>query len=283
MSSDGTSEQPNDLGIDHKGRGELLREDEVERTFDTMVARGRPRLFRTVPELVASGIIAGVEIALGVLAFLAVEQATGSQLLAGLAFGVGFITLLLGNSELFTEGFLVPLAVVLAKEAGWWRLLRFWSLTLLGNLIGGWLAMWMVITAFPELQHLAVETGAKYAEAGLSLQTFLLSVLAGSVMTLMTRMRLGTNNDVARVLASIAVAFLVAGMGMFHSVLDTLFIFGGLHAGAEYTYLHWLVFFGWCLLGNAVGGIGLTAFLRLIRSHVRLFEWRRTAPVSNRP
>ncbi|MHA6802346.1 formate/nitrite transporter family protein [Salinifilum ghardaiensis] len=278
-----SSEEPDELGTDYKGRGDLLREDEVERTFDTMVARGRPRLFRTIPELVASGIIAGVEIALGVLAFLAVEQATGSQLLAGLAFGVGFLTLLLGNSELFTEGFLVPLAVVLAKEAGWWRLLRFWVLTLLGNLIGGWVSMWMVITAFPELRHLAAETGAKYAEAGLSLQTFLLAVLAGSTMTLLTRMRLGTEDDVARVLASIAIAFLVAGMGMFHSVLDTLFIFGGLHAGGDYNYLHWLAFFGWCVLGNAVGGIGLTAFLRLVRSHVRLFEWRRATPASNRP
>ncbi|SDQ90122.1 formate/nitrite transporter family protein [Actinopolyspora saharensis] len=271
------------LGTDSKGRHAPLREDEVERAFDAIVARGRPRLFRTVAELLASGVIAGVEISLGVLAFLAVEQATGSELLAGLAFGVGFIALLLGNSELFTEGFLVPIAVVLAKEAGWWRLLRFWAITLAGNLFGGWLSMWMVVVAFPELGSVAVETGRTFAESGYTLRTFLLAVLAGSVMTLLTRMRIGTSDDVARVLASLTTAFLMAGLSMYHSVLDTLFLFGGIHAGAGYGYGTWAVFFGWTVLGNAVGGIGLTSFLRLVRSHERLNEWRRAAPASRRP
>lgn len=279
-----TGDQDGDqLRTDSKGRHAPLREDEVERAFDALVARGRPRLFRTVAELLASGVIAGMEISLGVLAFLAVEEATGSELLAGLAFGVGFIALLLGNSELFTEGFLVPIAVVLAKEAGWWRLLRFWAITLFGNLLGGWLTMWMVVVAFPKLGPTAVATGRTFAESGFTLRTFLLAVLAGSVMTLLTRMRIGTSDDVARVIASLTTALLVAGLSMYHSVLDTLFLFGGIHAGAGYGYGTWLAFFGWTVLGNAVGGIGLTSFLRLVRSHERLYEWRHTAPESNRP
>ncbi|NYH79224.1 formate/nitrite transporter FocA (FNT family) [Actinopolyspora biskrensis] len=279
-----TGDQDDDqLRTDSKGRHPPLREDEVERAFDAIVARGRPRLFRTLPELLASGVIAGVEISLGVLAFLAVEEATGSELLAGLAFGVGFIALLLGNSELFTEGFLVPIAVVLAKEAGWWRLLRFWGITLAGNLFGGWLSMWMVVVAFPGLGSAVVATGRTFAESGFTLRTFLLAVLAGSAMTLLTRMRIGTSDDVARVIASLTTALLVAGLSMYHSVLDTLFLFGGIHAGAGYGYGTWVAFFGWTVLGNAVGGIGLTSFLRLVRSHERLYEWRRTAPASNRP
>ncbi|SDO95450.1 Formate/nitrite transporter FocA, FNT family [Actinopolyspora xinjiangensis] len=280
-----TERESDDEGArtDSKGRHAPLREDEVERALDTIVSRGRPRLFRTMPELLASGTIAGIEISLGVLAFLSVEQATGSKPLAGLAFGVGFIALLLGNSELFTEGFLVPIAVVLAREAGWWRLARFWLATLVGNLLGGWLSMWMVVVAFPGLREVAIETGGTFAESGFTPRTFLLAVLAGSTMTLLTRMRIGTGDDVARVLASMATAFLVAGLGMYHSVLDTLFIFGGIHAGAGYGYGSWIAFFGWTVLGNAVGGIGLTTFLRLVRSHERLYEWRRSAPASRRP
>lgn len=272
----GASADQHDPGTDRKGRHPRQREDEVERALDQIVERGRPRLFRTAPELLASGVIAGVEIGLGVLAFLAVEDATGSKLVAGLAFGIGFIVLLLGNSELFTEGFLVPLAVVVAKEATWWQLLRFWIATLVGNLAGGWVTMWMVVTAFPELRTTVIEAGRTFATAPLSLQTFLLAVLAGSTMTLLTRMRIGTTDDVARVIACIATAFLVAGLGLFHSVLDTLFIFGGIHAGATYGYGQWIVFFGWTVLGNLVGGIGLTSILRLIRSHERLSEWRST-------
>ncbi|WP_345420915.1 formate/nitrite transporter family protein [Actinomycetospora chlora] len=259
---------------DSQGRHDAIREHEVERTFDQVVQNGRPRLYRTPTELVASGTIAGVEIALGVLAFLAVEQATGSKLLAGIAFSVGFIALLLGNSELFTEGFLVPVAVVAAKEATWSRLGRFWVLTLVGNLVGGWVTMWAVVNAFPALRSTAVKDGATYATSSLHLSTFLLAVIAGVVMTLLTRMRNGTDDDVAKVVASVAVAFLVAGLSMYHSVLDSLFIFGGIHAGGSYGYGNWIVFFAWSVGGNIVGGLGITTALRLLRSGERLQEWR---------
>ncbi|SNR74775.1 Formate/nitrite transporter FocA, FNT family [Haloechinothrix alba] len=261
--------------VDTKGRHAHIRDDEVEGLLDHIVRRGRPRLFRSVLELLASGIIAGIEIALGVLAYLAVKEATGSPLLAGIAFGVGFVILLLGNSELFTEGFLVPVTVVAAKEATWWRLVKFWLVTLVGNLIGAWGMMWLLMIGFPDLRHTAIDTGSTFAEAALTPETFVLSILAGSTMTLLTRMRMGTINDVARILASFVIGFIVAGMEMFHVILDTLFIFGGIHAGAEYDYGAWIAFFGWCTLGNIIGGLVLTTFMRLIRSHERLLEWRR--------
>jgi formate/nitrite transporter FocA (FNT family) len=271
-------------GLDSEGRGLGLREDSVERALDAIVRTGRPRLFRTVPELLASGLIAGVEISLGVLAFVAVQRATGSMLLAGLAFGTGFIALLLGNSELFTEGFLVPVAVTAAREATLARMLRFWVITLLGNLLGGWGGMWMVATAFPGLRPAAIRAGRAYALAPIGLETFVLAVLAGAAMTLLTRMRIGTESDTARIVASLVVAFLVAGLGLFHSVLDSILIFGGIWSGAGYGYLDWASFFGWAVLGNMVGGIGLTTFLRLVRSHERLHEWRRTdTPAPDRP
>jgi formate/nitrite transporter FocA (FNT family) len=47
-------------------------------------------------------------VAIGVLAFLVVLHDTGRDLLAGIAFSTGFIALLLGRSELFTEGFWCP-------------------------------------------------------------------------------------------------------------------------------------------------------------------------------
>ena len=42
------------------------------------------------------------------------KHATGSLLLGSVAFSVGFVALLLGHSELFTEGFLVPVTTVAA-------------------------------------------------------------------------------------------------------------------------------------------------------------------------
>jgi formate/nitrite transporter FocA (FNT family) len=261
-------------GSDPLGRVEQDRDDQVEDSLDRIVEQGRPRLHRTWSELLATGTVAGMEVALGVLALIAVEHATGSPLLAGIAFSVGFVALLLGHSELFTEGFLVPVTVVAAGEASWWQMIRFWLGTLVGNLVGGFAVAWLIVLAFPDLHETAVRLGGQYATAGLSAETFALAVLAGSAITLLTRMRTGTEDDVARIVACVATAFLIAGLGMFHSVLDSLLIFTGIHAGAPYGYGDWAVWFSWTLLGNLVGGIGLTTLLRLVRSRQRLKEWR---------
>jgi formate/nitrite transporter FocA (FNT family) len=267
-------------GSDPIGRAEQVRDDQVEQSLDRIVEQGRPRLHRTWSELLSTGAVGGLEVGLGVLALLAVEHATGSPLLAGLAFSVGFIALLLGHSELFTEGFLVPVTVVAAREATWWHLARFWIGTLVGNLVGGFVLAWLIAVAFPGLHETAVRLGAQYATPGLTGTTFALAVLAGSTITLLTRMRTGTENDVAKVVACVTTAFLIAGLGMFHSILDSLLIFIGILAGAPYGYGDWALWFSWTVLGNIVGGIGLTTVLRLVRSRQRLKEWRTTSAPS---
>jgi formate/nitrite transporter FocA (FNT family) len=271
---------PTGPGSDPIGRSEQVRDDQVEQSLDRIVEQGRPRLHRTWSELLATGTVGGLEVGLGVLALLAVEHATGSPLLAGLAFSVGFIALLLGHSELFTEGFLVPITVVAAREAGWWQLARFWIGTLVGNLVGGFVLAWLIALAFPGLHETAVRLGGQYATPGLTGTTFALAVLAGSAITLLTRMRTGTENDMAKVVACVTTAFLIAGLGMFHSILDSLLIFIGIRAGAPYGYGDWALWFSWTLLGNLLGGIGLTTLLRLVRSRQRLKEWRASSTPS---
>ena len=82
--------------------------------------------------------MAGLEIGFGVLVLLG-EDATGSVLLGALAFSIGFVALLLGHSELFTEGSLVPVTTVVAGAATWWQLGRL-SLGTLVAPLGGWVA-----------------------------------------------------------------------------------------------------------------------------------------------
>jgi formate/nitrite transporter FocA (FNT family) len=65
---------------------------------------------------------------------------------------------------------------------------------------------------------------------------------------------------------------------LFHSILDSLLIFGALATGrAPFGYLDWLGWFGYTVLGNIVGGLFLVTLLRLLRSKDRLEEERRNA------
>jgi formate/nitrite transporter FocA (FNT family) len=253
-------------------------EDELEHAFARMVGEGTQRLHRSWREVMVTGFFGGTEVAMGVLAYLAVREATGSPLLAGLAFSIGFLALLLGRSELFTEGFLVPVTTVAAKRASMAQLLKLWSGTLLSNLLGGWVLMWLVTTAYPGLRRQVVESGTHFALAPLSLETFALAVLGGAAITLMTRMQHGTDSMTGKIAAAVAGAFLLAGLQMFHSILDSLLIFGALQTGdASFGYLDWGRWFSYTLVGNVLGGLVLVTLLRLLRSKDRLMEERSEA------
>jgi formate/nitrite transporter FocA (FNT family) len=145
------------------------------------------------------------------------------------------------------------------------------------NLVGGWLIMWLVVWGYPSLHGQLVESAGHFATAPLTGRTIVLSVLGGAVMTLLTRMQHGTDDMTAKIIAAVIAGFLLAGTEMFHSILDSLLIFGALHTGdAAFGYGDWFTFVVPVLLGNMAGGLGLVTVLRLIRSKERLAEERRS-------
>lgn len=248
------------------GETDAPAEDEVAIAFGRIVDEGAQRLHRTWREVLTTGFAGGLEVAMGVLALLAVYAETGSHLLAGLAFSIGFIALLLAKSELFTEGFLVPVTAVVARRASAGQLAKLWGGTLVANLAGGWLVMWVVVHALPPLGATAVESSLTFVDAPLDLRSVCLAFLAGSAITLMTRMQHGAETEGGKIVAAVAGAFVLAGLVLFHSILDSLIIFGALHAGAPFGYADWLAWFWYTTLLNMAGGLLVVTLLRLVRS-----------------
>ena len=248
------------------GETDAPEEDEVAQAFDRIVSQGAQRLHRTWREVLTTGLAGGLEVGVGVLALLAVYAETGSHLLAGLAFSIGFIALLLARSELFTEGFLVPVTAVVAGRAGVGQLAKLWSGTLVANLVGGWVVMWIVVHALPELGVTAIESATTFVDAPLDLQSACLAFLAGSSITLMTRMQQGAESETGKIVAAVAGAFVLAGLVLFHSILDSLIIFAGIHAGGPFGYTDWIAWFWYTTLLNMAGGLLVVTALRLVRS-----------------
>ncbi|WP_308127856.1 formate/nitrite transporter family protein [Modestobacter italicus] len=252
-------------------------EDELQEAFDVIVSDGAQRLHRSWREVLTTGFAGGLEVATGVLLLFAVYAETGSHLLAGLAFSVGFIALLLARSELFTEGFLVPVTAVAAGRASVAQLGKLWSGTLVANLLGGWAFMWLVVRAFPDLRATAIESAVHFVDAPLDLQSASLAFLAGIAITLMTRMQHGTESDPAKIIAAVAGALVLAGLQLFHSILDSLIVFAALHAGAPFGYGDWLAWFWYTTLLNMAGGLFVVTLLRLVRSKEMIKEERAKA------
>jgi formate-nitrite transporter family protein len=229
------------------------------------VEEGEQRLHRDWPELLATGAVGGVDIAIGVFALLVVHEATGSPLLGALAFGIGFLALTIGSSELFTENFLIPISALAAERGGPVRLLRLWVFTLLLNLAAGWLLTLIVISGFPELEETAVEVARHYTDLGIGWESFAAAILGGVVITLMTWLQHATESIPARLAVAVAIAFVLAAAPLNHVIVVSLELFAALHAGAPFDYLDWLQVAGWGALGNIVGGVGFVTLLRLVQ------------------
>lgn len=250
----------NDLGDDEV-------EEEVEDTFDSSAAEGTERLYRATRVMLVTGFLGGIEIGFGVLAYLTVYKETDNPFLGAIAFSIGFAALYLAHSELFTEGFYYPIVAIFAGKGSVRQLLRLWGLTLLSNLAGGWALMWIVVAAFPELHATFAEEALHFVEAPLDWQSIALALLGGGAITLMTRMQAGSTSQVSTLAAALAGAFLLVGLGLFHSILDSIIIFGALHSGAEgVTYANWLAWFWYVAVANVVGGLALVTLPRLVRS-----------------
>ena len=249
-------------------------EEELEEAFDRLVHEGDVRLSRQWTGLLATGFLGGIDIGTGVLAYLVVDHHTHSTILSGIAFSIGFVALLLARSELFTENFLVPVVAVAAARDSVPKLARLWLATLVCNLIGGGLMSWLIVEGLPDLKGTARAVGKHYAQLGVNGHSFALAVLAGAVITLMTRMQHSTDSLGVQLVPAVLFGALLAGASLFHCILDSLFMFAALFSGAQFGWLDWFGEFSWAVLGNLVGGLALVTFVRLLRVPHRLAEER---------
>ncbi len=239
-------------------------DEDLRGAFRGSVEEGVVRLQRSWPGLLTTGLVGGIDLGIGVAAMAIVESSTGSHLLGALAFTIGFVALTLARSELFTENFLVPVAAVVAHRSSVADLLRLWGGTLVTNLIGGWLITLTIVIALPEVRPTLVELGTHYPEMGLSWQAFASGILGGATITLMTWMQRNTE-EIGRIVAAIAMSFLLAAGPLNHVIVSSVEMFAALHVGAAFGYLDWAGATLWATLSNLVGGLSFVTVLRFIQ------------------
>lgn len=241
-------------------------EDALVTEFENTLEEGRNRLNRTWRALVITGLYGGIDVGVGILAMLAVLDATDSTLLGGLAFGLGLLALRLAHSELFTEDFLVPIYAICAGHGSWRQLLKLLVITLVTNLAGGWVFMWLIVVSFPDLHPTLIDVAERYFEPGLTWEGIGLAILAGSTITLATRMAQSASAEFTIALISFMSGLLVVGVGMLHGALNSVVIFGAIQAGADITYGQWLGWAWWVIIANMVGGLFIITLPRMVRT-----------------
>jgi formate-nitrite transporter family protein len=244
-------------------------EDIYVRTKD----EGERRLERPASEVVSTALAAGFDIVAGV-ALLGLVSAhlhpwTGvdaAHVFGSLAFGVGFVFLVVGRAELFTENFLVPIAGLdHRRHSSWLALARLWILSPIFNVIGGTIII-LILTVHGVLPHgtgKPIALAARKIHEHHPLSLFMSAIFAGALITAMTWFVEGNDSMLVRiVIAWITGAFLAIG-GLNHVIVVTLELIFGNRYGDHIPWLFVLGNFGLAAAGNMVGGIGLVTLNRL--------------------
>jgi formate/nitrite transporter FocA (FNT family) len=245
-------------------KDEETSETNIVSAFLQAVEEGQERLERSWPNLLATGTLGGIDVSLGVLALLIIEDATGSRLLGALGFSIGFIALTLARSELFEENFLVPITAVVARKSSLSALIRLWSVTAVMNLVGGWVFAWLIVIAIPGLHKTAVEISEFFIKLGVW-ESFALGVIAGAVTTLMTWMEHSCKTEFGKIVAVVSCAFLLAAVPMNHVIIISIAIFVALIGGAPFGYAEWAWVAVIATAANMVGGLLFVTFFRLVQ------------------
>ena len=223
-----------------------------------------------VPTL-ALGVLAGAFIAFG--AMFSTLALTGSPLgfgpsrvLAGLAFSLGLVLVVVGGAELFTGNNLVVMAWA-ARKITTGQLLRNWALVYVANLVGALgsaLMMWWS-GALGLGGGAVAETAIAIAEAKVALgftEALFRGILCNVLVCLAVWLSFAAHDVPGKVLAIIFPISAFVALGFEHSVANMYLIPIAMLAGAEsVTAAGFLANLIPVTLGNIVGGGGFVALV----------------------
>ncbi|HEX8904485.1 MAG TPA: formate/nitrite transporter family protein [Longimicrobiaceae bacterium] len=237
-------------------------------TYEVIRREGEEELKRSTSALAWSGLAAGLAMGFSFVAEALIRShlppgAPWAPVVAKLGYSFGFLIVILGSQQLYTENTLTAVVPLLARRTGevLGHVARLWGVVLATNLLGALLFALVVgrTELFkPEVHHAFGEIAAKAVESGFWL-TVLKGIFAGWLIALLVWMLPAA--ETSHVLVIILVTWLV-GVGEFSHII----------AGAsEVFYLGWTSALGWgqvftrfvipTLIGNTVGGVALVSAL----------------------
>src|SRR5580698_7170900 len=122
-----------------------LERPSAQDIYEQVANNARQELGRSSVSLAISGLAGGIFMglsALGNAIAIALLTPAGTQptnttlFIAKMFYPLGFIVVILGRSQPFTENTLYPVALVLAERKHFWKTLRLWATVLPANVLG---------------------------------------------------------------------------------------------------------------------------------------------------
>jgi formate/nitrite transporter FocA (FNT family) len=221
---------------------------------------------RPTSALAFSGLAAGLTMGftgLGVAAsFHAFGHGPWQDYAAYLIYPIGFVAVIVGRAQLYTENTLYPVALVLDRRAYLRRTLLLWTVVFWSN-IAGVLVFAALVTKTHALPH-----GVQDELAALGVQAvshtfayaFWSGIVGGWLIALVAWLVEGTDGGVSMIVVIWILTFVVGVAGLAHCIASSAEIVSAVLAGraALGDYAVWLT---GATIGNTVGGVVIVALL----------------------
>lgn len=234
--------------------------------YEQVARNARRELERPVRALAISGVVGGLTMGLTGLSVSVVTAQLGStpwaQFVALLFYPLGFLAVILGRAQLFTENTLYPVALILAERRHVGATARLWAVVFASNCLGAFFFAWLAVRT-RALQPAAVEALTRLGiTAGMpSMHHIYWSAVVGGWMIAMVAWLVSGSHSITGSFAVIWVLTFIVGLGHFAHCIATS---GEILAAVLNHGLPPSAYFRWLLpasLGNITGGVLLVTLL----------------------
>lgn len=275
-----TTERP--PSVEKPEKGTRLSAVEIH---DNILAGGAEDTQRSAVSLLWSALASGLLISFSFLgsaylSTLATDE-TAKKALVALGYPLGFVFVVLGRSELFTENTLEPVLPLLHERTlrTLKNLFRLWALLLAGNIAGAAIMGGLLAStpAVPTAIRAALDHVAEAGTSGGFGSVFYRAVFAGWLMALMAWLLGATTTRGAQIAIIWLCAAPIGAFEFAHSIAGAVEAFYRAFAGLG----SWGDMIGGfvvpAVLGNTIGGVVLVALLNYAQVYRELPKHPRTA------
>lgn len=229
-------------------------------------------LHRPQSGLVMSALSAGMDVGFSLFAVAVMVSLLGDdvdglagRLLVAAVYPIGYIIVVIGRSELFTEHTTLAVLPVLNRDARLGRLARLWATVYGGNLVGVTLFALLAAHLGPELGVFHVGDLEHVARGIVDHPGWVIglsAVLAGWLMGLLSWLVTAARETIAQIVIVFMITGLIGLCHLHHCIVGACEVFAAAIAGADVSGAEILRFLGWATLGNAVGGVLFVAVIK---------------------
>ena len=246
---------------------DALKAADAKTLHRTVRESGEDELRRPAMQLFWSALAAGIAISVSLLTEAALHAALPDtpwrELVSGLGYPIGFLVVILGRMQLFTESTITAMLPLVTRPSRWalGRTLRLWSIVLVANLGGTALAGLAIATGAigsDAIRHAALDISSTITELSAG-RTFVNAIPAGFMIAILAWALPNARSQ--SVLVIFAFTYILTIAGFSHSIVGSSEAFLLLFAG-QTGIVHTLAgLIAPAVLGNLVGGAGIFAVL----------------------